>query len=171
MNETEADRQIDCCMRRVAAQPIEDAAEFGNAIGHARELAVRGVDYAVENEDRERDQTESLVIKQSAADHSDNHANNRERCWRCRDSPGGARNQPAERPEKINVTQLLDLGGLEGEVAVGHDKAAATTRFRDPLKTRLRRWEKSKSQRSIRLQTATPSSNCRGKFTRMIRPG
>src|SRR5437763_2625351 len=135
MNETEADRQIDCCMRRVAAQPIEDAAEFGNAIGHARELPVSGVDDAVKNEDRERDQTEALVIEQSAADHSDNHADNRERCWRCRDSPGRARNQPAERPEKINVTQLLDLGGLEGEVAVSHDKAVATTPFSDRRKS------------------------------------
>src|SRR5205085_9138469 len=135
MNETEADRQIDCCMRRVAAQSIEDAPEFGNAIGHARELAVRGVDDAVENEDRERDQTETLVIEQSAADHSDNHADNRERGWRCRDSPGRACNQPPERPEKINVTQLLDLGGLEGEVTVGHDKAVATTPFSDRRKS------------------------------------
>ena len=69
----------------------------------------------MDDEQRERYQTETFVIEERAGRHADGPAGDRE-LVRCQaERSGGDSGHGAERPEKIHIGQLFDFVRLEGE--------------------------------------------------------
>ena len=117
-----ADRQKKGDMSDVSTHRIEDTAQFRHAARHSRELSVRGVDDPMKDENDEARKAEPFIVEKRAPGDPDQRADYRKLDRTHAERLGRPSDDPAERPEEVNVTQLLDLDGLEGEVAIGHEQ-------------------------------------------------
>ena len=102
-------------MRDVAADAVEHAPELGHLSRHPRELAVGGIENAVNNDEREGDEPEAIVVEQRAAHDADARADDRDGGRRQPQRSRRAREHHAERAEEVHIRQLFDFVGFEGE--------------------------------------------------------
>ena len=143
VKETRADREKKGYMSDISAHRVEDAAKIGLSARHSRELSIRRVDNAVKNEKGESDEAEAFVVEKGAGPHADQGADNRQPSRSNSQGTSAARDNGTERPEKINVGQLLDLDRFEGETlrknwmaVAGRHKAVRCTPFPGRCKSR-----------------------------------
>src|SRR5439155_11590885 len=107
-------------MRRVSADAVKDASNLGRLPGHSRELSVRRIDDAVNDQQRKRQQTEAFVVEKRAGRHADGTAGEGELVWRQPQRPRRESGHGTEWTEKIDIGQLFDFVRLEGQRSVKH---------------------------------------------------
>jgi hypothetical protein len=141
VKKTRADRKKNGDMSDVSAHSIENTSKIRHPARHSRELSIRRVDNPMKDENGESDKAQPFIVKQRAPGDPDQRPHHRKSDRAHAEQASAARDERAERAEKINVCQLLDLDSFKSEalsenwlVVTGRHKAVASTRFRSGCK-------------------------------------